>query len=55
LAERNDWRDYFESEKAKRVQLNNEMTVLEQDLNQHVYALFKLTKDEIYLIEAEVR
>ncbi len=54
LAERNDWQDYFESEQAKRVELNNEVTALENELNQQVYNLFKLSQDEITLIESEI-
>lgn len=53
LAERNDWQDYFESEQQKRTELNNEIVVLENELNQQVYALFKLNAKEIALIESE--
>lgn len=55
LAERNDWQDYFESEQQKRTELNNEIAVLENELNQQVYALFKLNAKEIALIESEVK
>lgn len=55
LAERNDWQDYFEREQQKRTELNSEIAVLENELNQQVYALFKLTAEEIALIESEVK
>lgn len=51
LAERNDWQDYFEAEKAKREELSKEIQTLEDRLNTEVYALFDLTDDEIQLIE----
>ncbi|MDA3870622.1 MAG: N-6 DNA methylase [Gammaproteobacteria bacterium] len=52
LAERNEWYDYFEAEKARREALNSEVIALEVALNQQVYALFKLSQAEIALIEA---
>jgi len=55
LAERNDWQDYFENKQQKRTELNNEIAVLENELNQQVYALFKLNAKEIALIESEVK
>lgn len=53
LAERNEWQDYFEAEKARREALNSEVIELELALNQQVYALFKLSPAEIALIEAQ--
>lgn len=53
LAERNEWHDYFEAEKARREALNSEVIALELALNQQVYALFKLSPAEIALIEAQ--
>ncbi len=54
LAERNDWQDYFESEKPKRESLNNEVTQLQTQLDQEVYELFNLTQYEIMLIKDAV-
>jgi len=53
LAERNDWQDYFETEKFKRASLNNEIILLQNQLDQEVYELFNLTQDEIEIIEKE--
>ncbi|MFK5914361.1 MAG: phage tail tube assembly chaperone [Woeseiaceae bacterium] len=55
IAERNDWQDFHEAEKTKRDNLNNEIKVLEDELNQEVYRLFKLSDDEITLIESAVK
>ncbi len=52
IAERNEWQDYFEAEKAKIAILNQEISQLETDLNQEVYSLFALTPQEILLVEA---
>lgn len=51
LAERNDWQDYFESEKSKIEDLGAEISMQEKELNKQVYTLFNLTDDEISLIE----
>jgi hypothetical protein len=52
LAERNDWQDYFEAEKAKITTLNQQIAQHETELNQEVYRLFNLTPQEILLVEA---
>ena len=52
LSERNDWEDYFESEKSKRNDLNDVISSLETDLNNEVYNLFGLTKEDIKIIES---
>lgn len=51
-AERNDWQDYLEAEKAKIATLNEQITQHEAELNQEVYGLFDLTPQEIILVEA---
>jgi type I restriction-modification system DNA methylase subunit len=55
LAERNDWQDYFDQEKSNREDLYLEISKLEVRLNAEVYKLFKLTQEEIALIETEVK
>lgn len=50
LAERNDWQDFFENQKNKRTELNQEIQTLEERLNLEVYTLFDLTKEEIKLV-----
>jgi hypothetical protein len=52
LAERNEWQDYFEAEKAKIAALNQQIAQHETELNQEVYRLFDLTPQEILLVEA---
>jgi len=52
LAERNAWQDYLEGEKAKIATLNRQISQYETELNHEVYRLFKLTPQEIQLIEA---
>nr|MDA3970196.1 Eco57I restriction-modification methylase domain-containing protein [Desulfobulbaceae bacterium] len=52
LAERNEWQDYFEAEKAKISALNQQIAQHEMELNQEVYRLFDLTPQEILLVEA---
>lgn len=55
IAERNDWQDFHETEKTKRDNINNKIKILENELNQEVYRLFKLSDDEIALIESAVK
>ncbi|MDA3821291.1 MAG: hypothetical protein PF450_01575, partial [Bacteroidales bacterium] len=52
LAERNDWQDYLEAEKAKIATLNQQIAQHETELNQEVYSLFDLTPQEILLVGA---
>jgi hypothetical protein len=51
LTERNDWEAYFNQQRAIVQQHSAQITQLERELNQHVYALFHLTPAEIALIE----
>jgi len=51
LAERNDWQDYLENEQEKIAALNRQITQFETELNQEIYYLFKLSPQEIQLIE----
>jgi hypothetical protein len=55
LQERNDWQNFFEQQQAEIATLTNRITQLEADLNNHVYALFDLTADEIQLIDQELQ
>jgi hypothetical protein len=54
IAERNEWHDYFEGEKAKIAGLNQQVVQLELELNKEVYQLFDLTPEEISIIETQV-
>jgi hypothetical protein len=51
LAERNTWEDWITRDKAAIATLSAEITALEAQINAHVYALFKLTEEEIRLLE----
>jgi len=53
LLERNDWEKWLRQEQTEIERLSRELTTLEQQLNNQVYALFELTKEEIKLIEAQ--
>jgi len=55
LTERNDWQDFHDAEKLKRDRLNNEIKEQESELNKEVYCLFKLSDDEISLIEISIQ
>ena len=55
LAERNDWQDFHDTEKLKRDRLNNEIKEQESELNKEVYDLFKLSDDEVSLIEKSIK
>lgn len=50
-AERNDWQDFLESSQQQITDLSRELADKEKILNQIVYAIFKLTPDEIQLVE----
>lgn len=51
LAERNDWEDYFNRQRGIVQDYSLQIAQQEAALNRAVYALFKLTPDEIALIE----
>ena len=53
LAERNEWQDYLEGEKVKRAALDDQIIQQETEINSEVYRLFKLTPQEIELIEKQ--
>ncbi|MBE0472251.1 MAG: hypothetical protein IBX55_22425, partial [Methyloprofundus sp.] len=45
---------YFEQEKAKHQTLSQQISDTESQLNRAVYELFKLTEEEIKLIEGGI-
>lgn len=51
LTERNEWESWLTAEADKITQLSQQLAESEKQLNQQVYALFKLTPAEITLIE----
>ena len=52
LAERSDWEAHLQSQAQKVAGLNVQIHDKETELNQMVYALFQLTKQEILLLES---
>lgn len=51
LAERDDWQARFDADKARVAELTAEIARCEREIDAEVYRLFKLTADEIALIE----
>jgi len=54
LSERTDWEDWITRDKAEIHRLSGEITKCEAEINEQVYNLFDLTKDEITLLEANI-
>jgi hypothetical protein len=49
-----EWQDFLSDESTKIHALNHDIAVAENEINQIVYELFKLTSDEIKLLEASL-
>lgn len=54
LSERSDWEDWFNRDRAKIERLTSEILKAEHEIDVLVYGLFKLTPDEIAVLEASV-
>jgi len=54
LAERTAWEDWLQRDKAEIDRLTAEILAHENRINTIVYELFKLTKDEVKLLEASI-
>jgi hypothetical protein len=55
LAERDEWEKYLAAQRAQHQQMSARIIELETRLNEIVYEAFKLTPDEIALIERVTR
>ena len=55
LADRTQWEDWFNAEKAEVARLSAEIERNEAEINAIVYRLFDLTPDEIKLLEGSLR
>ena len=55
LAEEADWMAYFNEQKAKALELQNEITRIDQEIDQLVYELYGLTEEEIRVVEGGER
>lgn len=51
LAQKSEWMQHFEAEKAKALALKAEIDRLDAEIDQMVYALYGLTPDEIAIVE----
>ncbi len=51
LKDRNDWDALLAARKAERQRLTREIVDLEGELNERVYRLFDLTREEVRIIE----
>ena len=51
----NEWEDFFTEQKAKIDRLSAKVCAAETDIDQRVYALFDITRDEIALLEDSIR
>lgn len=51
LAQEAEWEDYFTQEATKVLAIKNEITKTDQEIDQMVYALYGLTKEEIEIVE----
>lgn len=49
-----EWEPYFSEKKAERDTLTRQLADAEAEINERVYRLFQLTKDEIALLQREV-
>lgn len=52
LAQKAEWEDYFLSEQAKATALQSEINSTDKEIDQMVYELYGLTKEEIEIVEA---
>ena len=52
MKDRSEWQDYFETERAKIIELYGQIAAAQIKIDTIVYDLFNLTSEEITLIEA---
>lgn len=55
LKERQEWELFLADARQQHQQLTAQIIALETELNQHVYALFRLTPEEIQIIETSTK
>ena len=51
LSQKSEWKEYFEKEKTKALELKNKINQIDREIDQMVYELYELTPEEIELIE----
>ena len=55
LVQQDEWEDYFNSYKNEINQLQAEIDKTDKEIDQMVYALYKLTEEEIGIVEGSVK
>ena len=55
LVQQDEWEDYFNSYKNEINQLQAEINKTDKEIDQMVYALYKLTEEEIGIVEGSVK
>ena len=53
LAQEAEWEDYFNTEKAKALQIKKQTDDTDREIDRMVYSLYELTEDEIKIVEGE--
>lgn len=51
LAQKSEWMDFFEAEKKKATEFQQQITQTDQEIDRMVYALYELTEEEIKIVE----
>jgi hypothetical protein len=54
LAQEAEWEDYFNSEKAKALEIKKQIDDTDKEIDRMVYALYELTEEEIKIVEGQV-
>jgi hypothetical protein len=51
LSQEAEWEDYFNTEKAKALEIKNQIDSTDKEIDSMVYALYELTDDEVKIVE----
>jgi len=51
LSQQDEWEDYFNSYKEEILKLQNQISQTDKEIDQMVYELYGLTKEEIEVVE----
>lgn len=53
LAQKSEWMDFFETEKKKALELQQQINQTDKEIDRMVYELYELTEEEIKIVEGE--
>jgi len=53
LSQESEWEDYFNSEKAKALEIKKQIDDTDREIDKMVYALYELTEEEVGIVEGE--